>query len=180
MGWSVGINRALIIPVFRFYISDLIDCTIYVNELKIKLLKSKFESCPVSSCHWVVADPVPWNSDEFLSHLPSELRVSFSPCCSYAEVSRVLFTLNFPIWCLEGQNLSSHNKAWIHLLTKKGNLLLEQGLINSDEEASSKKDRPRSSCSGKQENVISRPSGKNVMAFYDVAKVSGRFCNLGS
>ena len=25
-------------------------CMIYVNELKIKLLKSKFESCPVSSC----------------------------------------------------------------------------------------------------------------------------------
>ena len=34
----------------RFYIADLIDCTSYVNELKIKLLKSKFESCPVSSC----------------------------------------------------------------------------------------------------------------------------------
>ena len=32
----------------RFYIADLIDCTSYVNELKIKLLKSK--SCPVSSC----------------------------------------------------------------------------------------------------------------------------------
>ena len=34
----------------RFYIADLIDCTSYVNELKIKLLKSKFESCAVSSC----------------------------------------------------------------------------------------------------------------------------------
>ena len=34
----------------RFCIADLIDCTSYVNELKIKLLKSKFESCPVSSC----------------------------------------------------------------------------------------------------------------------------------
>ena len=34
----------------RFYITDLIDCTSYVNELKIKLLKSKFESCTVSSC----------------------------------------------------------------------------------------------------------------------------------
>ena len=34
----------------RFYIADLIDCTSYVNELKIKLLKSKFESHPVSSC----------------------------------------------------------------------------------------------------------------------------------
>ena len=34
----------------RFYIADLIDCTSYVNELKIKLLKSKFESRPVSSC----------------------------------------------------------------------------------------------------------------------------------
>ena len=28
----------------RFYIADLIDCTSYVNELKIKLLKSKLES----------------------------------------------------------------------------------------------------------------------------------------
>ena len=34
----------------RFYIADLIDCASYVNELKIKLLKSKLESCPVSSC----------------------------------------------------------------------------------------------------------------------------------
>ena len=32
------------------YIADLLDCMIYVHELKIKLLKSKFESCPVSSC----------------------------------------------------------------------------------------------------------------------------------
>ena len=51
----------------------------------------------------VVADPVPWNCDEFLSHLPSELRVSFPPCCSYAEVSRVLFTLNSPIRCWKGK-----------------------------------------------------------------------------
>ena len=34
----------------RFYIADLFDCMIYVHVLKIKLLKSKFESCPVSSC----------------------------------------------------------------------------------------------------------------------------------
>ena len=34
----------------RFYIADLIDCTSYVNERKIKLLKSKLESCTVSSC----------------------------------------------------------------------------------------------------------------------------------
>ena len=50
ISWSVSINRALIIPVFRFYIADLSDCTSYVNELKIKPLKSKFESYPVSSC----------------------------------------------------------------------------------------------------------------------------------
>ena len=30
----------------RFFIADLFD----VHELKIKLLKTKFESCPVSSC----------------------------------------------------------------------------------------------------------------------------------
>ena len=28
--------------------ADLLDCMIYVHELKIKVLKSKFESCPVS------------------------------------------------------------------------------------------------------------------------------------
>ena len=35
---------------FTIYIADLLDCMIYVHELKIKLLKSKFESCPVPSC----------------------------------------------------------------------------------------------------------------------------------
>ena len=34
----------------RFYTADLLDCMIYAHKLKIKLLKSKFESCPVSSC----------------------------------------------------------------------------------------------------------------------------------
>ena len=34
----------------RSYIAALFDCMISVNELKIKLLKSKFESCTVSSC----------------------------------------------------------------------------------------------------------------------------------
>ena len=63
----------------------------------------------------VVADPVPWNSDEFLSRLPSELRVSFPPCCPYAEVARVLFTLNFPICCWKGKNLSSH--PWVREFT---------------------------------------------------------------
>ena len=65
----------------------------------------------------------------------------------------------------------------VHLPTKKGNILLEQSLIKSDGQASSKKDRPRISCNNKQEKAISRPSGKNLMAFYDVARVSGRFCN---
>ena len=36
--------------LYDFYIADLFDCMIYVRELRIKLLKSKFESCPVSSC----------------------------------------------------------------------------------------------------------------------------------
>ena len=30
------------------YIADLLNCMIYVHELKIKQLRSKFESCPVS------------------------------------------------------------------------------------------------------------------------------------
>ena len=49
----------------RSYIGDSFDCMIYVHELRIKVLKSKFESSPV--LFPVVADPVPWNSDEFLS-----------------------------------------------------------------------------------------------------------------
>lgn len=51
---------------------------------------------------------------------------------------------------------------------KKGNTLFKQGLIKSDDETSSKKDRPRSSWSGKQEEAISRPSGKGLMVFCDV------------
>ena len=47
---------------------------IYVHELKIKLLKSKFECCPVFQL-WQIL--VPWNSDEFLSRLPSELQSWF-------------------------------------------------------------------------------------------------------
>ena len=59
----------------------------------------------------VVADPVPWNCDEFLSRLPSKLRVSFPPCCSYAEVSRVLFTLNSPIRCWKGKTYRHNIKG---------------------------------------------------------------------
>ena len=44
------------------YIADLLNCMIYVHELKIKQLRSKFESCPVST---EILEP--WNSDEFLS-----------------------------------------------------------------------------------------------------------------
>ena len=57
ISWSVGTNRALSYPCFSIYIADLHACTIYildehacmiyVRELKIKLLKSKFECCPV-------------------------------------------------------------------------------------------------------------------------------------
>ena len=49
-----------VIPVFR-----LRACVIYVHELKIKLLKSKFECCLVFSCSRPV---VLWNSDEFQSY----------------------------------------------------------------------------------------------------------------
>ena len=37
---------------------------IYLHERKIKLLKSKFECCPVFQLKQIL---VPWNSDEFLS-----------------------------------------------------------------------------------------------------------------
>ena len=100
---------------------------------------------------------------------------------SKCEIGETFVSYNFHGNTPRRQNLSycCSNKT-IHLLTKKGNILLEQGLIKSDEEASSKKDRPRSSCSGKQEKTISRLSGKNLMAFYDLAKVFGRFLNLRS
>ena len=75
IGWSLSINRALLflfsdlhcgpelvlelhactiytadLHACTIYFADLLDCMICVHELKIKLLKSKFESCPVSSC----------------------------------------------------------------------------------------------------------------------------------
>ena len=74
--WSVMINRVLLSLFFdlhcgsvhgcMIYILDAHACRIYVHELKIKLLKSKFECCPVSSCNRSCT-LVPWNSDEFLS-----------------------------------------------------------------------------------------------------------------
>ena len=57
------------------YIADLLNCMIYVHELKIKQLRSKFESCPVST---EILEP--WNSDEFLSRKTikkASCRVSF-------------------------------------------------------------------------------------------------------
>ena len=35
---------------YTTYIADFLDCMFFVHELKIKLLKSKLESCPVFSC----------------------------------------------------------------------------------------------------------------------------------
>ena len=54
---------------FTIYILDAHAFMIYVHdhELKIKLLKSKFEQfecCPVFPLRQIL---VPWNSDEFLS-----------------------------------------------------------------------------------------------------------------
>ena len=59
ISWSVSMNRALL-TCFSIYIADLHACTIYIldehvcmiyaHELKIELLKSKLECCPVSSC----------------------------------------------------------------------------------------------------------------------------------
>ena len=64
----------------------------------------------------VVADPVPWNSDEFLSRLPSELRVSFPPCFPYAEVARVLVVLNCPIGCWKGKTIVTLLKSQFPLV----------------------------------------------------------------
>ena len=78
---------------------------IYVHELKIKLLKSKFESCPVSSC----------SRSSYLGIVTSFFPASQASC---ELVFPLLFlrrsrsnSLNayFPDLCLEGQNLSSHN-----------------------------------------------------------------------
>ena len=74
---------------------------IYVHELKIKLLKSKFESCPVSSC----------SRSQYLGIVTSSFpasqascRVSFPPpYCFYAEVARVLLTLISPICAWKGK-----------------------------------------------------------------------------
>ena len=71
-----------------------------IHALKIKVLKSKFECCSVSSCSRSV---VPW---EFQSRQPSESQC-FPPCCSHAEVSRISLTLVLPDLRLERQNLQS-------------------------------------------------------------------------
>ena len=53
ISWSVSINRALLSLFFdlhcgfTIYILDAHACMIYVHELKIQLLKSKFECSPV-------------------------------------------------------------------------------------------------------------------------------------
>ena len=87
----------------RFYIvlhGGVLDCMIYVHELKISLLKSKFESCPVFS----------YSRAQYLGIVKSSFpasqascRVSFPPCCSYAEVARVLLTLISPICAWKGK-----------------------------------------------------------------------------
>ena len=90
----------------RFYIvlhCGVLDCMIYVHELKIKLLKSKFESCPVSSC----------SRSSYLGIVTSFFPASQASC---ELVFPLLFlrrsrsnSLNayFPDLCLEGQKLSS-------------------------------------------------------------------------
>ena len=97
----------------RFYIADLFDCE--GHELTIKLLKSKFESCPVFSCSRsaylvIVTSSFPASQ--------ASCRVSFSPCCSYAEVTQVLFTLNSPICARKGKTYR-HNFQDYVCVTKK-------------------------------------------------------------
>ena len=89
-----------VVHACTIYIADLFDPMFYVHELKIKLLKSKFESCPVSSCSRS------WYLGIVTSSFPASqasCELVFSPCCSYAEVTRVLFSLNSHICAWKGK-----------------------------------------------------------------------------
>ena len=71
----------------------------------------------------------------------------------------------------------------IHLLTKRGKILLEQGLIKSDEEASSKKERPRSSCSGRLTNtqqVVNISESSSSLFYYGKETAAGSDAFLSS
>ena len=99
--YQTVITIEVLLSLFFIYILDARVFMIYVHKLKIKLLKSKL---PVSSC----------SRSQYLGIVTSyssasqaSCRVSFPPCCSHAEVARILFTLIFPDLCLEEQNLSS-------------------------------------------------------------------------
>ena len=84
----------------RFTLFDAHACTFYVHELKIKLMRSKFECCPVSSCSRS------WYRGTVTSSFPASqasCRVSFPPCCSHAEVARILLTLISPICAWKGK-----------------------------------------------------------------------------
>ena len=71
----------------------------------------------------------------------------------------------------------------IHLLTKREKILLEQGLIKSDEEASSKKERPRSSCSGRLTNtqqVVNISESSSSLFYYGKETAAGSDAFLSS
>ena len=107
MSWSVSINRALLSLFYDLHceftcLYDLhFGCTCpydlfprtedYTVEFQVWML----------SCFPAVADPdTVEESEQWRVPFPvsqASCRVSFSPCCSYAEVARILLTLISPI-----------------------------------------------------------------------------------
>ena len=85
---------------------------IYVHELKSKLLKSKFECCPVFQL-WQIL--VPWNSDDFLSRLPRELQSWFVHTPKWLEFPLRLFS---PICTWKGKTYRHTIKCMIRTYRK--------------------------------------------------------------
>ena len=97
---------------------------IYVHELKIKLLKSKFECFPVFQL-WQIL--VPWNSDEFLSRLPSELQSWFVHTPKSLEFPLRLFSpicVRFVQECLLIKFFASKNRTFVLFTVFKDNVAL--------------------------------------------------------
>ena len=107
------------------YILDAHACMIYVHELKIKLLKSKFECCPVFQMYQIL---LPWNSDEFTFPLAKRVAELVSPLLfTNAEVARIPLTLISPLcaWKSKTYRRNFMGSSEINLYTD----LFEIGLV---------------------------------------------------
>ena len=121
ISWSVSINTAQLSLFFDLhcgftclYDSVTFWIRMYVRftsaSWRLKLLKSKFECCPVFQL-WQIL--IPWNSDEFLSRQPSELKSYFSPLWFTRRSSSNSLYAYFPRFVLGRAKLSSQKLSLI-------------------------------------------------------------------